>query len=193
MTSEPYAESSCEAVAVFDTAASLEAAADELLSSGFDQADLSLLAGEHAVEEKLGHRYRKVEEIEDEAGVPRTAYIATEAMGDAEGALIGGLTFVGGVSAAGAMAAAGGPLAGIIVAAAAAGGAGGLIGSALAKFLGQHHADQISEHLKKGGLLLWVRARDKGHESRATEILKKHGGRDVHLHELAAHKFSGAT
>ena len=48
-----------EAVAVFETAETLQAAIDELLISGFNRAELSLLAGEHAVEEKLGHHYTK--------------------------------------------------------------------------------------------------------------------------------------
>ena len=55
-----------EAVGVFRDPASLQEAIDELLSSGFDRAEVSLLAGEHAVEEKLGHRYRKA------GGVSRT-------------------------------------------------------------------------------------------------------------------------
>ncbi len=193
MTSEPYAESTREAVAVFDTAGALEVAVDALLSSGFDRADLSLLASEHAVEEKLGHLYRRVEDLEDDPKTARGAYVSTEAMGDAEGALIGGLTYVGAVTTAGAMAAAGGPLAGIILAAAAMGGAGGLIGSSLARFLDQQHADKLGESLEKGGLLLWVRARDSDHETRAQEILKMHGGRDVHLHKLPAHKFSSRS
>ena len=46
-----------EAVGVFHDPASLQEAIDELLSSGFDRAEVSLLAGEHAVEEKLRHRY----------------------------------------------------------------------------------------------------------------------------------------
>lgn len=184
MTSTPYAESSHEAVAVFDSAEAFQAATDELLSSGFDRADLSLLASEHAVEEKLGHLYRRVEELEDDPKAPRAAYVSTEAIGDAQGALIGGLTFVGGVGAAGAMVAAGGALAGIILAAAALGGAGGLIGSTLGKIVEQHHADHLHAQLEKGGLLLWVRTRDPEHEVRAEGILRKHGALDVHIHEL---------
>ena len=52
-----------EAVGVFDDAESLEAAVDELLSSGFNQAEISLLASESAVERKLGHRFEKVSEL----------------------------------------------------------------------------------------------------------------------------------
>ena len=92
-----------EAVGVFHDAESLQAAIDALLSSGFDHADLSLLAGHHAVEDKLGHAFRRVEELEDEARVPRIGYISTEALGDAEGSLIGGLMYVGAIAAAGAV------------------------------------------------------------------------------------------
>ena len=54
-----------EAVAVFEDEDTLVAAADELMSSGFDRAELSLVAGEAAVSEKLGHLYERVEKEED--------------------------------------------------------------------------------------------------------------------------------
>lgn len=174
-----------EAVAVFDGADSLEAAVDELLSSGFDRSELSLLASEEAVTEKLGHLYRRVEQLEDEPSVPRTAFVSTEAIGDAEGGLIGTLLYVGAIAAAGAVVASGGTLAGAIVAAVMAGGAGGLIGSILATMVGDRHARHIQEQLDRGGLLLWVRTRDRAHEERAKAVLARHSGRDVHLHELA--------
>lgn len=184
MTPMSYAESSHEAVGVFESAEAFQAATDELLSSGFDRADLSILASERAVEKKLGHLYRRVEELEDDPRAPRAAYISTEAIGDAKGALIGGLTFVGGVGAAGAMVAAGGALAGVILAAATLGGASGLIGSTLAKIVEHHHADRLQAQLEKGGLLLWVRTRDREHEVRAEAILRTHGALDVHIHDL---------
>lgn len=177
-------ETRTEAVAVFEDSEAFQAAIDELLSSGFNRAELSLLASEHAIEEKLGHMYKKVAELEDDPSVPRTAYVSTEAVGDAEGALIGGLVYVGALAAAGTIVASGGTLAGGIVAAAMTGSAGGLIGSVLAKLVGEHHADHMQEQLRHGGLLLWVRTNDKDHERRATEILSKHSGRDVHLHTL---------
>jgi hypothetical protein len=186
MTTDSYSESTHEAVGVFETAEALQAAADELLSSGFDRADLSLLASEHAVEEKLGHLYRRVEELEDDLQVPRAAYVASDAYGEARGALISALTFVGAVGAAGAMVAAGGALVVTIVAAAAIGGAGGLIGSTLGNILKRHHADRVRAQLEKGGLLLWVRTRDEDHETIAGGIMRKHGALDVHIHELSA-------
>ena len=55
-----------EAVAVFDDVSSLEAAVDDLRAAGFGQHDISLLAAHAAVERKLGHMYRRVEELEDD-------------------------------------------------------------------------------------------------------------------------------
>jgi len=174
-----------EAVGYFGTAASLQEAIDELMSSGFDRAELSLLASGKTVEEKLGHKYRKVSELEDDAATPRCCYISTESIGAAEGALIGAPLYVGAVAAAGVIVASGGTLAAAITAATLAGGTGGLIGFVLAKLLGDHHAHHLQEQLDHGGLLLWVRTWDVAHEMRAIEILKKHSGRDAHVHSIS--------
>ena len=120
-----------EAVGVFNRPEELQHAIDELLSSGFHRAELSLLAGEQAVEEELGHRYKKISALADHPTVPRAVYVSTEAIGDAEGGLIGGLMYVGGVAAAGLSSPPADTLAVTIAAAALAGGAGGLIGSIL--------------------------------------------------------------
>lgn len=179
---EASADAVREAVGIFDDRETFEAAVDELLSSGFDRAELSLLASENAVEEKLGHMYEKVEELEDDAEIPRAAYVERESVGDAEGGLIGGLGYVGAVIGAGAAVVSGGTFAGAVAAACLSGGAGGLIGSALAKMIDHHHADRLQAQLDRGGLLLWVHARDPEHERRATEILAKHSAHDVHVH-----------
>jgi hypothetical protein len=173
-----------EAVAVFKTAESLQDVVDELQNSGFDRAALSLLAGAKTVDEKLGHAYRKVADLEDDPAVPRTCYVSPESIGGAEGALVGSLLYVGALAAAGAVVASGGTLAVTIAAAALSGGVGGLIGSVLAKLVGDHHAQFLQEQLDHGGLLLWVRVWNPEEETRAIEILKKHSGSDVHLHVL---------
>lgn len=184
MPSETSSETRTEAVAVFEDAASLEAAVDELQSHGFDHADLSLLASAEAVEKELGHRFTKVQQVEDDDAAPRTAYVSTESRGDAEGGLIGGLMYVGALAAAGATVASGGTLGAAIAGAAAMGGAGGLIGATLAKFIDDQHAISLEEQLDRGGLLLWVRTRDGEHEQKAKDILSKHSAHDVHLHKL---------
>jgi hypothetical protein len=174
-----------EAVAVFQDAASLQDAIDEILSSGFDRSEISLLASDKAVEEKLGHAYKKTQDLEDDASAPRVAYVSTETIGDAEGGLIGAPMYVAAVTAAGVMVASGGTLAGAVAVAAMAGGAGALIGSVLARLVGDHHAAHLREQIEHGGLLLWVRTRDKAHEHRAVELLSKHSAQDVHVHALS--------
>ena len=67
-----------EVVGVFSDADALETAANELLASGFERARISLLAGESAIVEKLGHKYEKVEELEDNLEIPRTIYRSKE-------------------------------------------------------------------------------------------------------------------
>jgi hypothetical protein len=175
-----------EAVGVFNRPEDLQHAIDELLSSGFHRAELSLLASEHAVNEKLGHRYQKISVLADDPAVPRAAYVSSEAIGGAEGALIGVLMYVGATAAIGAIVVSGGTLAAAIAAAVAAGGAGGLIGSILAKWVGDRHAQYLQEQMDHGGLLLWVRTWDSEDERRAVEIIKKHSERDAHVHALPA-------
>ncbi|MEJ2121740.1 MAG: hypothetical protein P8Z76_13755 [Alphaproteobacteria bacterium] len=173
-----------EAVAVFEDAETLQEAIDELLSSGFARADLSLLASEPTVAEKLGHKYEKTSELEDDTAVPRSAYVSTESIGDAQGGLVGGLAYIGAVAAAGAIVASGGTIASAFAAAALAGGAGGMFGTTLAKWVGDHHADALQKQIDKGGLLLWVRTWDEAQEKRARDILSSHSAHDVHIHDL---------
>jgi hypothetical protein len=157
-----------------------------LLNSGFDRAELSLLAGEQAVDEKLGHFYGKVSALANDPRVPRVAYVSPEAIGGAEGGLIGGLLYVGAVAAAGSVIASGGTLAAAIAAAAVLGGAGVLIGSILAGWVGHRHAIYLEDQINRGGLLLWVHAWNVQDEIRAVEILRKHSGSEVEVHTLPA-------
>lgn len=173
-----------EAVGVFHRTDDLQAAIDELLSSGFHRSALGLLADAATVEEKFGHRYRKVGQLADDPATPRSAYVSPEAIGDAEGGLIGGLVYVGAAAAAGVVVASGGTLAAIVTAVVLAGGTGALLGSMLATWLGDHHARYLQDQIIRGGLLLWVRTRTNADERRAVDILKKHSAGEVHLHKL---------
>ena len=170
----------CEVVGIFHTTDDLELAVEELLSSGFDRAELSLLAGEVAVAKKLGGYYRPAGEMADDPAVPRAVFVSTAAIGDAEGGLIGGLAYLGATVAVGAVVMSGGALAVTIAAAILAGGTGGLIGSALARWVGNHHAAYLREQIENGGLLLWVRAWNESDEKRALEIVSKHAADKVH-------------
>ena len=174
MTADDSPDTVREAVGVFASADTLQAAIDDLLTSGFDRAELSLLAGEDTVVAKLGHHYRKVAELEDDPTAARVCYVSPES--------IGGLLYAGAVAATGAILVSGGSLAAAVIGAAAAGGAGGLAGTVLARLVGDHQAGRLQEQLDHGGLLLWVRTWNAADEARAVGILKRHSGRDVHLH-----------
>jgi len=174
-----------EVVGIFHASADLQATIDDLLSAGFDRAELSLLASVRTIEKKLGHAYRKTRDIADDPEIPRAAYVSLEAIGDAKGGLIGSLVYVSAIVAAGAVVVSEGPLAAAFAAAVVAGGAGGFIGSLLARIVGHHHANYLQEQIDNGGLLLWVHARDADHEARSIAILRSHCGDNVHVHETA--------
>ena len=184
MTAKSETRGIREVVGLFKTSDALQGAIDELLSSGFDRADIGVLGSEHAIESTIGHDFKRAE-LEDNPATPRGVYVSPDAVGTAEGSLISVLAYAGGVATAGAIALAGGPLTMIVLGAGLAGGAGGLIGAGLAKLVGNRRAEDIRSHLESGGLLLWVRTWQADDERRAAEILTKHSGRDVHVHSVA--------
>jgi len=173
-----------EAVGVFSSEKELEAVADELMSHGFDRADVSLLASEEAVVEKLGHRYRSVRDIEDDPKIPTTAFVTEEGLGAAQGGVIGSLLYLPALAGVAVVVASGGTMAAAIAAAAILGGVGGGIGGVLARIIGNEHADRIEDQLEHGGLLLFVRTSTPEAEKAAVDILTRNGGRDVHLHAI---------
>ena len=175
-----------EVVAVFDRSDQLEAAIDDLQSSGFDRAEFSMLAVQETVEEKLGHAYKKVCELEDNPDVPRRAYVPRESVGEGKGALLGGLMYLGAIAATGAVVGTGGAIGAAIAAAAAGAGVGAFVGGILATVLDGYHANYLRDQLDRGGILLWVRVWDSEDEKAAVEILSKHSAHDVHAHTLPA-------
>ena len=66
-----------EAVGVFHATADMESAIQELQESGFDRAEISLLAGEETVRQKLRHKYYDAKSLEDDPKAPRSAFVST--------------------------------------------------------------------------------------------------------------------
>ncbi|MGE3740703.1 MAG: hypothetical protein AB7I59_14525, partial [Geminicoccaceae bacterium] len=83
-----------EAVAVFNDVSSLESAVDDLRAAGFDEDQISLLAGHDTVEQTLGHMYERVEEMEDDPSAPRTAFVSGKNIDVRENRLLGSLTIL---------------------------------------------------------------------------------------------------
>jgi hypothetical protein len=168
-----------EVAGVFHTRAALESAAEDLLLNGFDRADVDLMATPDAVRKKLDRIYVEAEELPDIPDVPRQAYIARDDAAGAVAVTAGLLASVAATAGAFAIVASGGALA-IALAAGAGGGAAAL----LARHLGRQRAQELEAHMKKDGLVLWVRVRSPDREEQAQEILRKHGAEAVRVHEI---------
>ncbi len=175
-----------EVVAVFPDERSLDAAIDDLEEHGFDRAEISLMASEQAVTQKLGDRYRRIEDAADDPSTPRQVPIMPEDRGAGTGSLIGGLAYVGALAAIGTVVASGGAVLAAVAAAVAGGASGGALGGIFAKWLGDRHAREVADQLRRGGLLLWVNIRTPECEAKAIELLQRHTGVPVRAHDIAA-------
>jgi hypothetical protein len=126
-----------EAVGLFHDEKALQRAVDDLLIAGVDRSACSLLAGRRTLERRLGLGRHSVIELEDDERAPRVPYIGTDSRTEAKGVAIGGLAYVGAVASLGVVVFSGGTMAAALGAAAALGGVGGLLGAALATYLGR--------------------------------------------------------
>ena len=171
-----------EAVAIFDDVASLDDAVAALMNAGFKKDDISLLASEAAVEAKLGHRYQRVEELEDDPKAPRVVYRTLADLADHERSIANSLTVLPAVIAAGTVVASVGVVAAVIAGAAV---SGAVLSTVLAKWLDKSHADHLQEQLERGGLLIWVSTPTLDKRDTAVRILMNYATSDVHVHEFA--------
>jgi hypothetical protein len=172
-----------EAVGVFDSFEDQQAAFYDLRAVGFHHSDISLLGSEEALTEKFGKAWWRAPDLEDDPRAPRAHFVSEEAMGELEGAIVGGFFFVGSYIAMAALLTPASTLAASIAAIAIGGSPAAVIGTLLARRAGKHHRDYYADQIRHGGILMWVRCRDKEHEDLAVKILKGHSGRDVHVHD----------
>ncbi len=170
-----------EAVAVMEDWSTLEAAFDALRASGVAADDISLLAGHATVEEKLGHMYQRIEEMEDDPEAPRTAFVSSKGIGRREDLVTSSLTVLPPLIAAGIVVASAGAVAAAIAGTAVIGAS---LATVLARWMDRRHADWLQEQLDRGGILLWVKTPDEASERRALDILTRHSGHDVHIHTI---------
>jgi hypothetical protein len=178
-----------EVAGVFHARSALDAAVADLLSSGFDRADIDLMASIDAVRQRLGADYVPAVELADVRHAPRDAFLAREDLALPLATTTGVLTFIGATAAALGIVASGG---GLALAAAAAALGGGVVGAAgylsLARFLGRKEAEELEALMAAGGLVLWVRVRSPDREGLAQRILAAHGAEAVRVHEIEIDK-----
>jgi hypothetical protein len=171
-----------EVVGAFHDVNALENAAEALMSNGFDRNLLSLVASEEAVQEKLGHRVRRVEELIDDPATPRISYVDRDTVSIGEGAIVSGLVYLGAMAATGAVLVSGGALLPALAAAAAGGLGGGGLGALLASRMNSAIAEKIATEVDRGGLILWVRTDSDEADALAEQLMREHGAHDVHAH-----------
>lgn len=171
-----------EAVGVFDRVEDLQAAFYDLRTVGFSRHDISLLGRQDVLEQKLGRAYWRAEDLADDPEAPRAAFVSEDAIGALEGSIAGGFFYVGSMIALAAMLGPASTLAASIAAVAIGGTPAAVLGVLLARRAAKPHQDYYADQIAHGGLLLWVRLRDKAHERIAVDILKGHSGREVHVH-----------
>lgn len=177
-----------EVAGVFRSRDALEAAVAELQQQGFDRSEIDLMGGADAVRQKLGGIYAPAEELADMPGTPRQAFTGRDDAGTTTATVIGTLSSIGALAGVLAVVASGGALAVAVAAAAAGGVAGGGLGTMITKLLGREQAEQLKALLEAGGLVLWVRVRSADLEQKAQEILRRHGGEAVRVHEIELDK-----
>jgi len=173
-----------EAVGVFDTADALESAVDQLEIEGFDRAEISVLASDENVKQRLGRLYRSVSEIVDDPRAPQAAFVSKDSRTEGEVAVVSVPLYIGGIAGGLAVVASGGAMALAFAAAIGLGAVGAGLGGLLARVISHRHVDRVWTQLAQGGLVLWVDVRDDTAAALALKILVDSGAHDAHLREL---------
>jgi hypothetical protein len=172
-----------EVVGTFNELNKMEEAIGELEASGFNRLNISVLGNQAALQNAFGNKIPNVKQLGENVNTPRSANIAGEELGLAQGLIIGG-GLVAGIAAI-ALTAGATLTTGSVVMLILGGGSGVAIGGCLASMLGDKYAAFFQQQIDSGGLLLWVGTHSKADEKKASAIYKKYGADNVHVHALA--------
>ncbi|MEC7028623.1 MAG: hypothetical protein VXW91_03035 [Pseudomonadota bacterium] len=168
-----------EAVGIFDNKEDLDEAIMELESTAFRRDVISVLGNKKAIEDHFGRDVPEPDKIMDDPNAPRATPVYPEEKGIGTGAVVSTGILAGTV---GALVTAGAAI--TVPAAVTAAVIGGGSGAVVAKVIGDYYDDQVQNQIDNGGLLLWVQTPGPDREKTACAIMKKHGARKVHLHEI---------
>ena len=170
-------------VALYDTLTEARAAIDDLVASGFDRQNISLVANasDEQVQRNFDERgeYRAADDMDADGnyageGAATGAGVGA-AIGGVGGLLVGlGLLTIPGVGPA----LAAGPLASTLVGAGVGGVAGGLLGALVGAGVPEDEANRYAEGVRRGGTLVMVNAADERADE-AAAILDRHAAVDV--------------
>jgi hypothetical protein len=167
ITNDKVTDETREAVGVFAERESFQAAVDELKSTGFDHADLSVLATHEAIE---------------------AASTEKESWREVFNAFVNEIRYEHPLFASSMIFLAGGPvtatIAGIIAAAVGTLAVKDIIDEVVAR----PHTEEFTEAVEAGGAILWVRCPSVERERDAMAILEKNGATNVHVVDRSRNK-----
>lgn len=168
-----------EAVAVFDSEENLDAAVAELGNAAFPRHDISV-AGRK--EKSISGGTMTASELEDNPEAPRHVPVMPEEKNMGAAFIAGVCAYIGGCVAAylfhtlPPLTLLAGITAGSLI--------GGTIGLAVVLTIRDVINNNIQRQIEKGGLVLWVHTVGAKAEETACAIMRKHGGRHVHVHNI---------
>ena len=171
-----------EAAGIFCARGELDAAANALLLSGFDRADIDLVARD-ATREKLGIDIPP-EEMPEVPGIPRRPLLGREDFVITAAMATGILVFAGAAIGVGFVIASGGTATMAIIAAVAGSAIAGVIGHYVICLIRRERLPAFDTESARGEFALLVRVRSPEQETRAQEILRGHGAAAVRVHEI---------
>jgi hypothetical protein len=169
---------------VFQDEPSLEAAVDDLLMSGFDRSEISVLVGRRRAGPAAASTTPEAPSTAPEAA--STAYVGNDARTQAKAAIVAGFGYFGAMAAVYLVISSGGTVTAAAVVAIIAGAVGAGTGGAVSLLLDRHHAACVHQQLVCGGLRLWVHTADRDSETRACQILTCQAARNVRV-QAAVH------
>lgn len=177
-----------EAIAVFLDPQHLKSAIRDLLASGVSRERIGLLASEHSVRESLGDFYAHTNNTNDSGQGPVTAFVDKSSNSQQQQDSLGGsLFFAGTTGAMGAVVASSAVFGGALLAALSGVVAVGAVGAMAGKIILQSDADYLQQQIDEGHILLFVTIGDRLREQDIVDLLTRHEGQNVKVHEVKAH------
>lgn len=162
-----------EAVGLFRDPDALAAAIAELENTAFPRHDISVLPPGSAVDPRRAA---------DDPGAPRTILIRPEERTIATGVIVGGGAYAGGVTAA--LMTAGASFAAYVFMIFFGMLAGASLGGLIAYTIAARLRHDWGQNADNGGTVLWVHTPGPDEERLAVDIMRRHGARDVHIHDI---------
>jgi hypothetical protein len=156
-----------EIVGRFERREPFKQAVEALLVAGFEHADLSVLDSHESLEASESRK---------------------DAWRDTMRGLVGEAKFIEPITAAGLILLASGTVGVLVSGAIAAGLGGAAFYELLAELSAAPHTKAFATALKNGAVLLWVRAETPERQTRARDILERHGALGIHVHQRQSAK-----